>query len=123
SGPPRRMRWEVPFIMPVSLTCSGCKVTLKVRDELAGKKVKCPRCSTLLVVPKPGDDDLAPVEVVRDDRISSKPPKKKTSPRRDEEDEDDRTEQLEDDRPARKSTRRDEDDRRHGIREGRDRDR
>jgi hypothetical protein len=37
--------------MPVSLKCHGCKSTLKVRDELAGKKVKCPRCQTVLLVP------------------------------------------------------------------------
>ena len=38
--------------MPISLKCHGCRSTLKVRDELAGKKVKCPRCQTVLVVPE-----------------------------------------------------------------------
>jgi hypothetical protein len=108
--------------MPVSLTCTKCKVTLKVRDELAGKKVKCPRCSTALVVPKADEDDFVSVEVVKEERIRDKPPKK-TSPRRDE-DEDDRTEHL-DDRPSKKTRRRededDEDDRADTIREGRGR--
>ena len=36
--------------MSISLKCHGCRSTLKVRDELAGKKVKCPRCQTVLVV-------------------------------------------------------------------------
>jgi ribosomal protein S27E len=38
--------------MPISLKCHGCRSTLKVRDELAGRKVKCPRCQTVLVVPE-----------------------------------------------------------------------
>jgi serine/threonine protein kinase len=35
----------------MSFPCSGCGAALKVRTELAGKKVKCPRCGTALVVP------------------------------------------------------------------------
>jgi hypothetical protein len=38
--------------MSISLKCHGCKSTLRVRDELAGKKVKCPRCHSVLVVPE-----------------------------------------------------------------------
>jgi predicted Zn finger-like uncharacterized protein len=41
--------------MSISLKCNGCQSTLRVRDELSGKKVKCPRCQTVLVVPKPAE--------------------------------------------------------------------
>jgi hypothetical protein len=35
----------------VSIACSACGRKLKVRAELAGKKVKCPQCREALVVP------------------------------------------------------------------------
>jgi len=37
--------------MPISFQC-GCGRTLRVKDELAGRKVRCPECSTILAVPK-----------------------------------------------------------------------
>lgn len=30
--------------MPISFACESCAATLKVKDELAGKRVKCPKC-------------------------------------------------------------------------------
>ncbi len=36
----------------MQLKCTGCQKTLQVADEHAGKKVKCP-CGTLLLVPTP----------------------------------------------------------------------
>jgi ribosomal protein S27E len=89
--------------MPVSVRCHGCKSTLKIRDDLAGKKVKCPRCATVLIVPEPEEEveEFAPVEA--DDRISNAPRKGgKASPRRDDTEE-------EEERP-RKGRRRDEDE-------------
>jgi hypothetical protein len=38
----------------MSFPCSGCGATLKAGTELAGKKVKCPRCGTAVVVPQAG---------------------------------------------------------------------
>jgi predicted Zn finger-like uncharacterized protein len=37
--------------MPASITCPGCKTTLRVREELAGKQVKCPRCAAVVRIP------------------------------------------------------------------------
>lgn len=85
--------------MPISLSCAGCNTTLKVPDAFAGKKVKCPKCQAAMVVPAPVDD-LAPVEVMPEDRVRDEPRKK---PERREDD---------DDRP-----------RPEGVRQGRDRDR
>ncbi|MFO0925610.1 MAG: hypothetical protein U0736_01040 [Gemmataceae bacterium] len=60
--------------MPISLTCTGCKTKLKVRDDLAGRKVKCPRCAGVLVVPaaKPKEEEVAPVELV-EERVTEAP--------------------------------------------------
>src|SRR5262249_35984458 len=52
-----------PSAMSISLRCTGCRSTLKVRDELAGKKVKCPRCQTVLLVPQPEEDALVEATV------------------------------------------------------------
>src|SRR3954454_18274182 len=37
--------------MSYPLTCPGCRATLRVRVELAGKTVKCPRCAQTIPVP------------------------------------------------------------------------
>jgi len=39
--------------MPIALSCSECDKQLRVKDELAGKKIKCPDCQAVLVVPDP----------------------------------------------------------------------
>jgi DNA-directed RNA polymerase subunit RPC12/RpoP len=116
--------------MPVSVHCTGCKSTLKVRDDLAGKKVKCPKCATVLIVPAAEEEveEFAPVEI--DERISDSPRKEgKASSRRHDPDED----EEEEDRP--RKGRRDEDEdeeeddrprkggRSSGIRTSRDRHR
>jgi predicted Zn finger-like uncharacterized protein len=108
--------------MPVTVRCRGCKAAFKVRDDLAGKKVRCPRCTAILVVPE-AEEEFEPVEV--DDRVTNAPKRGgKPAPRRHDPDED------EDDRP-RKGRHRDEEDeedepprkagRNTGIRTSRDR--
>src|SRR5277367_1465168 len=37
----------------ISFNCSQCGEKLKVKDELAGKKGKCPRCQHSVTVPAP----------------------------------------------------------------------
>jgi predicted Zn finger-like uncharacterized protein len=34
--------------MPLTVTCSSCKTSLRIKDEYAGKKVKCPKCSQVI---------------------------------------------------------------------------
>jgi DNA-directed RNA polymerase subunit RPC12/RpoP len=43
--------------MSLSVTCSDCDKSLKVKDELAGKKIRCPGCSSVIAIPKPASDD------------------------------------------------------------------
>src|SRR5262245_15643598 len=37
--------------MPINVTCTGCASTMKVPDNVAGKRVKCPKCANVLTVP------------------------------------------------------------------------
>jgi phage FluMu protein Com len=37
--------------MPVQFTCEHCGKTLRVREELVGKRVKCPKCQGIVRVP------------------------------------------------------------------------
>lgn len=40
--------------MPITVSCSGCRKQLRAPDTLAGKKVKCPQCGTVIAVtPQP----------------------------------------------------------------------
>jgi predicted Zn finger-like uncharacterized protein len=36
--------------MTIALSCPACKQALKVKDELAGRKVKCPKCGSVIAV-------------------------------------------------------------------------
>jgi hypothetical protein len=38
--------------MPISMSCD-CGRSLRVKDEFAGRKVKCPQCGAVLAVPAP----------------------------------------------------------------------
>jgi predicted Zn finger-like uncharacterized protein len=74
--------------MPTSIRCPGCKTTLRVRPELAGKKVKCPKCGQLVPVPTE-EEELVEVTAVEEDereeeeeeRPERKPSKYKPCPR------------------------------------------
>jgi hypothetical protein len=101
--------------VPVEFTCDKCDRDIRVRDELAGKRVKCPGCSETVSVPE--EDQPAPAK--RSSSAATRAEKPATSPRRgrDIEDDDDRPrrrtsrdEEDEDDRPRRRSSRDDEDE-------------
>src|SRR5262245_40228549 len=93
--------------MPISLKCSECGSSLKIRDDLAGRKVKCPKCTNILRVPT--DEEEADVEVMPDERVSTDPPPR-TKRRRDEEERPRRKESVREDRDDRPHGRRDRDD-------------
>jgi predicted Zn finger-like uncharacterized protein len=48
--------------MPIQLLCPGCKSRLRIKDEFAGKKVKCPRCEALVRVPAGGPVEVKPID-------------------------------------------------------------
>ena len=39
--------------LPIKVRCDGCKKTLSVKAHLAGKRVACPVCKKLMVIPTP----------------------------------------------------------------------
>jgi hypothetical protein len=55
--------------MTISFQCTGCDRTLKVSDELAGRKAKCPKCQTILFIPEG-----------KKAAISTAPTRKRTAP-------------------------------------------
>jgi hypothetical protein len=84
--------------MPIKLACD-CGRALNLREEYAGKRIKCPECKSILTVPNLDAIEEA-VQVVRP--ISSPPPRpsnpdsERPRPRRRDRDDDD------DDRPRKK---------------------
>ena len=50
--------------MSIGVQCPGCDKKLKTKDELAGKRVKCPSCGQAIVIPvaHPASQVNAPVE-------------------------------------------------------------
>lgn len=39
--------------MAIQATCDKCHTALRIKDELAGKRVKCPRCQQVVAIPGP----------------------------------------------------------------------
>ena len=58
--------------MPIEVSCPGCGKKLRAPDSVAGKRVKCPQCSTPVPVPSPasGATPLAVGDLL-DEAISS----------------------------------------------------
>lgn len=54
------------------MTCPDCAKTIKVKDDAAGKKVRCPACSTVISIPTAAedefDDDIEPLSASRKKR-------------------------------------------------------
>lgn len=46
-----RFHFSLKNAMPISAQCDSCSAKLKVRDELAGKRVKCPKCQKPFRIP------------------------------------------------------------------------
>lgn len=57
--------------MPIQIKCE-CGKALRVKDEFAGKKVRCPGCSEILLAP-PADDAIAPVLAIAPPRKTPPP--------------------------------------------------
>ena len=49
--------------MSIKFLCSHCKKVLSVKDQLAGKRGKCPHCGTVVLVPVPGKPASAPTAI------------------------------------------------------------
>lgn len=42
--------------MAINVTCPGCHKRFSVSDKFAGQKGPCPKCKTVMEIPKPGDE-------------------------------------------------------------------
>ncbi len=58
--------------MAIEIGCTGCGQTLRVADEHAGKKARCPSCGTIVQVPVAGAD--APLVPTARSPFSDVPP-------------------------------------------------
>lgn len=54
--------------MSISVSCESCGKQLKVKDEAAGKRVKCPDCGKAVQIPQP--DDVMDAEADYDNPFS-----------------------------------------------------
>ncbi len=97
--------------MPIKVKCRNdeCGAVLRVKDEAAGKKVRCPKCKGIIPVPAPEPeeelDELDDLEEVEDTRTKKKSRSRKataSAKRRSRDDEDDDYDEDEDDRPRKK---------------------
>src|SRR6266542_4468557 len=50
--------WGCP--MPIAVLCPSCQASLKVPDQMAGKQVKCPKCSQPIAAGRGGTTPAAP---------------------------------------------------------------
>ena len=48
--------------MAFKVQCANCHCSLKIKDELAGRRGKCPACGEKIIL-KPGDPDTTAEEV------------------------------------------------------------
>ncbi len=48
--------------MPVRISCAKCAKTLNLKDELAGKKIRCPGCKTIIQVPENASETTGATE-------------------------------------------------------------
>ncbi|MDB5336936.1 MAG: hypothetical protein JWN70_2555 [Planctomycetaceae bacterium] len=69
--------------MPIRIECSDCGTALKVKDQAAGRKIRCPHCDAINQVPaeNEGTDDGDDDEVVSRTRSSSTSSRSKQSRR------------------------------------------
>lgn len=93
--------------------CPECGKSLKVSDNLAGKRVRCPGCKNPITVPAPDAPVLELAEDEEEEGVTAQPRRnaaRSAPPRRSrDDDEDEEDEEEEDDRPRRRrrSVRRD----------------
>ena len=81
-----------PSPCPYQTACSSCSAKIKVKDELVGKSIKCPKCGKIFKVAAEGDEEKVALKASAAD--AAKPAAKKPPPAAwddaDEEDADDK---------------------------------
>jgi hypothetical protein len=67
--------------MPISFKCGSCGQALKVKDELANRRVKCPKCAQPAQVPAAAPQDDPEIRIVEEGPASPDPAPLPSSPR------------------------------------------
>lgn len=57
ASPPDPPSFLRSSVMPIGVVCRSCDRSIKVKDDLAGRRVKCPGCGKLLAIPDEEVDD------------------------------------------------------------------
>lgn len=60
--------------MPIGVSCKTCEKTIRVRDDLAGKRIKCPGCGQVLAVPAGAGSPRATAPGAAEDAIEQARP-------------------------------------------------
>ena len=73
--------------MPIAIQCAGCKQRLRVPDKAAGKRIKCPKCQTVLSVPKQVEKEAVGTADMPTEKDAAQPkqhsqPKRKSAPKK-----------------------------------------
>jgi phage FluMu protein Com len=59
--------------MTIRYTCTGCESVLKIKDEKAGTKGKCPKCKAEFLVPQPEAEESAEIALTSADEPIDEP--------------------------------------------------
>jgi uncharacterized protein len=59
--------------MPISATCPTCGTKLKAPDTAMGKKIKCPKCASLIPIAAEGDEAASAVATTPSSKGKAKP--------------------------------------------------
>jgi hypothetical protein len=71
---PQSPRVSIIDVMAIEFDCPACDATIRVRDDAAGKKGRCPKCRALLLVPEPEPEDDAGVSDAPEPPAAQNPP-------------------------------------------------
>ena len=52
---------NIGYLMPIDVTCAACQAEFQVKDEFAGRKVRCSQCKSVIELPE-ADVDVAPID-------------------------------------------------------------
>ena len=58
--PPEIQSQQRSAYVPLRVTCPQCNAKLAVGSENAGKRLRCPKCQTIVEVPHGDEDDVVP---------------------------------------------------------------
>jgi len=74
--------------MPPFIACDSCGAQLKIKEDLVGKKIKCPKCAHVVRIPAPAVEGPITLKLAeeptarkaRDDSVTAARPEKKRRP-------------------------------------------